>query len=83
MIEREDFDLWLASPITAHMLKRHAEMVEQFKGEWMAYSWEGQETNPLKLADLRARAEVANDIVTMKYEDFDDSSSETKADAKG
>lgn len=73
MIDREDFELWLASPFTIQMVKRHAEMAKQFKEEWMAFSWGGEDTNPLKLANLKARAEVSNDIATMKYEDFDDS----------
>lgn len=83
MIEREDFELWRDHPVTVHVFNELKKVADAAKDKWTASSWDQGAADPLLLADLRARAEVVNDLITVSYEDIDDSSNETKADAKG
>jgi hypothetical protein len=71
-IEKEDFDAWRDNPITQAVMKRVSAIAEEAKQHWLAISWEGGSADPLILADLRAKATIANDLVNLKHEDIDD-----------
>lgn len=83
MIGREDFDMWKDHPVTVHVFNKLKEVADAAKDKWLASSWDQGASDPLLLADLRARAEVVNDLITVSYEDIDDSSNETKVGAEG
>lgn len=84
MIEREDFNSWLDNPITVHVFRELKKVADKAKEKWVTASWDQGETDPVLLADLRARAETINDLITVSYEDIDDSgSSEAKDATKG
>lgn len=76
MIEREDFDLWRDHPVTVHVFKELRKVADKAKEKWIALSWEAGETDPVLLADLRAKAEIVNDLIEVSYEDILDDSSE-------
>ena len=69
-IEKEDFDQWLGHPITEQVMRALQSLSEKSRDKWIAASWGGGECDPLLLADLRARAEVVNDLVNLTYEDI-------------
>lgn len=83
MIAREDFSMWRDHPVTVHVFRELQKVADAAKEKWMSSSWEQGAADPLLLAELRAKAEIVHDLITVSYEDIDDSSSKTKADAKG
>lgn len=70
--EQEDFDQWLAHPVTEQMIYALKRLSDDTKAKWMAVSWDGGNADPLLLADLRARAEVIRDLTELKLEDIND-----------
>lgn len=82
MIDRETFSMWLDHPVTVHVFAELKKIADKARGKWIEASWDQGATDPVLLADLRARAEVVNDLITVTYEDIDETGSEAKADAK-
>ena len=41
---------------------------EEQKALWVEMSWEGGETNPVALAELRAKAAALNETANLNYE---------------
>ena len=82
MITREDFDLWRDNPVTVHVFKQFGKVAQVAKDAWVQSSWDKGDADPNLLIELRAKAEIVNDLITVSYEDIDDSN-EAKADAKG
>ena len=80
MIDRENFDEWLAHPVTEHVLKRVSELAEANKQKWIDESWGSGKCDPMMLIDLKARAEAAKDLSELKWEDIDDEQIRHKAD---
>lgn len=75
-IEKEDFDQWLAHPVTEQVMRAHKRLAEQAKEKWLSESWDNGNVDPLLLADLRARAEVIIDFTAMTHEDIQDDEEE-------
>ena len=71
-IEKEDFDQWLAHPVTEQVMRALKALSEKSKEKWLAESWEAGNPDPLLLADLRARAQVITDLTDLKLEDIQD-----------
>jgi hypothetical protein len=71
MIEKEDFEAWQANPVTVAVFRALAAKAEEAKQKWLSASWQGGRPDPLLLADLRARAEIATDIVNLSHEDLE------------
>lgn len=71
-IDKEMFEEWLANPVTEHVLARVSSMAEANKQRWMDVSWGGGQTDPLILAELKARAEAAADLSSIKFEDIEE-----------
>jgi hypothetical protein len=71
-IEKEDFDAWRDNIVTQAVFAHVKALVEQAKEKWLHVSWEGGTADPLMLADLRARAEIASDLVALTFEDMKD-----------
>lgn len=72
MIDREHFEEWLANPVTEHVLKRVGELAEANKQKWMDESWGAGNCDPKVLIELKARAQAAQDLSTIGYEDIAD-----------
>lgn len=71
-IDKEQFEEWLAHPVTEHVLKRVGELAEANKEKWIAESWIKGNCDLQVLIELRARAEAAKDLSELKYEDIED-----------
>ncbi len=70
-LERDDFDLWRSSPITEMVMAALARLSEAAKQKWLDESWGKGNTDPVLLADLRARAEVVDDLTSLNFEDME------------
>lgn len=71
-IDKEDFDEWLASPVTEEVMRALRVLADRSKQKWIATSWDGGNPDPMLLADLRARAEVVNDLCELKFEEIEE-----------
>ncbi len=72
MIDSEQFEEWLAHPVTEHVLKRVGELAEANKQKWMDESWVAGKCDPMMLIDLKARAEAAKDLSEIEWSDIGD-----------
>lgn len=72
MIDREAFEEWKANPITEHVLQRVGDLAEANKQKWIAESWDAGNCDEKVLIDLKARAQAAHDLSTIRYEDVSD-----------
>ncbi len=71
-IEKEDFDTWRDNPITQEVFRHVTAIAERAKEKWLSVSWAGGNADPLMLADLRARAEIAGELASLEFEDIED-----------
>lgn len=69
-IEKEDFDAWMAHPVTEHVLKHVGDLAEQNKQHWIDQSWEAGKCDPMVLTELKARAQAAKDLSEITFEDI-------------
>ena len=67
-MKQEDFDGWLTDPVTKWVFRALERAAEQEKAEWVRQSWEAGKTDPLMLAELRAKAEAFDDL---RHNDFE------------
>lgn len=65
---KEDFESWLAHPVTEEVFKAFEMLGEQAKQAWIEKSWGSGNCDPLILADLRARVEVVEDFRKIDFE---------------
>jgi hypothetical protein len=72
MIDKEDFELWLAHPITEAMVRALAKLAEKNKAKWMEISWEGGQADPMKLVELRARYEANRDLAELTVDQLNE-----------
>jgi hypothetical protein len=82
MIDREAFEEWLAHPITEEVLKRVGELAEANKQKWIDTSWDAGNCDERVLIDLKARAQAAHDLSTIRYEDVIDDDEHKVAEAR-
>ena len=68
----EDFDAWLALPVTQHVLKWAKQYSEEARKQWVELSWDNGDCDPVKLADLKAQSALAEDFSNVSYEDISD-----------
>lgn len=71
MIEKDDFEAWRENPVTLAVFRALTIKAEEAKAKWQSASWDGGRCDPLLLADLRARAEIASDIVELSHEELE------------
>ena len=70
-IGKEDFELWRANPVT-EAVNRALELIgTRNKNKWIELSWDGGDTDPIKLAELRARYEAAWDLSELTFEELE------------
>jgi hypothetical protein len=72
MIDKADFEIWLANSVTQHVFGILASKADEAKSKWLTASWGNGEASPLLLVDLRARAELLIDIVELEFEDIEE-----------
>lgn len=71
-IDKDDFELWRGHPVTEAVFRAFDILAERAKEKWLDISWRGGSTDPLMLADLRARAEVIQDFRELTLEDLEE-----------
>lgn len=68
---KEDFDLWRDHPVTEQVFRALESLGEEAKRVWLQASWGKGQCDPVLLADLRARAEVVNDLRELTFEQLE------------
>lgn len=71
-IEKEDFEAWLANPVTELVHKGLEKFAANAKEHWVSMSWEGSNPDAMQLRDLKARHDVALDLRSWKLEDIEE-----------
>ena len=71
-IAKEDFEAWLANPVTEWVHRGLEKFAAEALAEWIALSWDGNNPDPLQLRDLKARHSVALDLKNWKLEDIEE-----------
>lgn len=64
-IDPEAFDDWRHGPITEAMFRAMEKWAQDAKTAWLTASWEGGKCDPVLLADLRARATVLEQLLSV------------------
>jgi hypothetical protein len=70
MIDREEFEAWLAHPITVALLKKCEEMAEKQKERWLKASWQAKPVDLDTLQYKRGKANAYTVIAGIGYEDL-------------
>jgi hypothetical protein len=69
-LSKDDFDDWVENPVTIKVMEKLREHISEAEIRWMQHSWGRGNSDPLILADLRARAVVLTEIINLAYEDI-------------
>ncbi len=69
-IEPDDFEAWRAHPVTEAVSKALVMLAERNKQKWIDASWDGGNADPLVLAELKARAQMAQDLSELTLEEL-------------
>lgn len=77
-IAKDDFELWRGHPVTEAVTRALTLLAERNKQKWIEVSWGAGETTPLVLADLKARAEMAQDLSELTFEELEDALNENE-----
>lgn len=72
MISTEDFAIWRAQPITEAVMKHLADLRDGMKDRWLSISWEGGNADPVALAEARAMAAMATEILELTADDLNE-----------
>lgn len=74
MVERDDFEAWLADPITRLFFKALANYSRQAREQLMEAAWAGSYTTPQEqawMAHLRGRASATDWFSEIDFEEFE------------
>jgi hypothetical protein len=69
-LTEDEFESWLGHPVTQIVFEKLKEHIREAEAAWMNMSWRNGKVDPVLLADLRARAMILQEIVTLKHEDI-------------
>ena len=72
MIDPEDFEQWRAHPVTEAMNRALVKLAERNKTKWIEVSWDGGQIDPAIRADLKARAETAQDLSELTVDELNE-----------
>ncbi len=72
MIEKDEFEIWLANPVTEYLYEYLLRKADQFEQAWWAASWIRGDIRPELLADLRASASILRGITELEFEDIEE-----------
>lgn len=67
-IAKDDFEMWQANPVTEAVARALVNMAAKNKQRWIDISWDGEKTDPVILAELKARAQTAEDLSELTFE---------------
>jgi hypothetical protein len=70
-ITKEDFESWLASPVTEAVHAALVTFAKDAEATWLDMSWLNDNCDPMQLRDLKARATVAIDLKNWTFEDLE------------
>lgn len=65
-----EWEMWRASPITQAFFARLGAEQALCKENWMSLSWDGETLSEAKLAYLKARHELCEDLIEMTPEEM-------------
>lgn len=71
-IDRENFEEWLAHPITEALLKCCDVWIDEAKEAWVKASWDGGEANPTQLARMQERARTLAQVKDVRAETIEE-----------
>lgn len=69
-IAREQFEEWLASPVTEAVFKTCIQNAEDNKEHWVNASWKSGKANEIELCTLRVRAASMLELSEFEYNDL-------------
>jgi uncharacterized phage-associated protein len=69
-LTKDEFVAWRHHPVTRLVFERLQEHIKQAENMWLKCSWETGKADPILLADLRARAIVLKEIITLEHGDI-------------
>jgi len=73
-VTRDDFDTWLADPVTRWVFDGIRNAQAQEKAEWIRLSWDAAPPNgvvsPVALIELRTRHDALGDMIENTYENW-------------
>lgn len=69
---KDEFDAWWESPAAEQMRAALQSMSGRARERWMLASWEQGNIDPVLLADLRARAQVIDDLCALTFETIEE-----------
>lgn len=69
-ITREDFDHWLASPVTEAVREAAKVTADEAKQKWIEASWGARRCDPVELAELKGAAQIAEDFAAFEWTDL-------------
>jgi hypothetical protein len=72
IINKEDFEAWLASPVTEEVFSLLKAKADTARWTWNNNSWYAGTVDPLLLADLRARAEALIQVTEIDFETLEE-----------
>lgn len=81
MIDKEDFEQWRAHPVTEAMNRALVKLAERNKAKWIDASWDGGQIDPITLAELKARAQTAQDLSELTVDELNEALNDERKDA--
>ncbi len=71
-IDRDDFEEWMANPMTQRLMAVCERWEHQAKTLWVNASWAGGQTDPVVLSRLRERARTLEQIRNITAEKIEE-----------
>jgi hypothetical protein len=71
-LTKEDYDSWRDNPVTQAVHEALRRKAEAAKAAWVDASWGSGEVSEVLLADLRATANICNDIRGLRFEELEE-----------
>jgi uncharacterized phage-associated protein len=69
-LTEDEFNAWRQHPVTRIVFGKLGDHIKEAENMWMKRSWETGKADPVVLADLRARAIVLKEIITLEHGDL-------------
>jgi hypothetical protein len=69
-LTKEDYESWRDHPITQMLHEALKRKAEGARAAWLDASWTSGQVSEVLLADLRATANICNDIRGLTYEEL-------------
>ncbi len=70
MIDKDDYEIWLANPVTEQLHRFCFQQADEAEKTWHDAAWTGGNLTPELRADLSAMARVLREIPSLELEDI-------------